>query len=583
MKKKVVIVGGVAGGASTAARLRRIDEEVEIVMFEKGEYISFANCGLPYHIGGVIEKREKLLIQTPEAMGARFRIDVRVKNEVTAIDREKKEVIVKDIKNNKSYRESYDYLILSPGAEPIKPPLPGLDGDNVFTLRNIPDMDSIIHYIDKNKVERAVVVGAGYIGLKMAENMKEKGMAVSLVEMADQVLTPLDYEMAALVHNELRKKGIKLHLKDGITGIVNENNETEVVLQSEKKISTDLVILAIGVRPSAKLADEAGLALGKTGGIKVNEYLQTSDENIYALGDAIEVTDLVTGEPALIPLAGPANKQGRIVANNISGKKETYKGTQGTAIAKVFDLTAGSTGSNEKRLHSLGIDYKVSYTTSRNHAGYYPGAAPMTVKTIFTPDDGRLLGAQVVGHDGVDKRLDLFAVAVRQGMNVFDLQEMELSYAPPFGSAKDPVNMAGFVAGNILNGMMEPIRWQELDDIDEDAVLLDVREEVENKLGRIEGSLNIPLNSLRDRLDELDKDKEIIVYCAVGLRGYLGCRILMEHGFKKVKNLVGGYRLYSTIEHDQKKIIEGPNYEEFTSISNPEEGKKVGKKLVKEE
>lgn len=580
MSKKIVIVGGVAGGASTAARLRRLDEEAEIVVFEKGEYISFANCGLPYHIGEVIEDRERLLVQTPESMKARFNISCKIKNEVIAIDRERKEVRVKDLEKDKTFSESYDYLILSPGASPIKPPLEGINNPNVFTLRNIPDTDEIKEFIDKRKPERAVVVGGGFIGLEMVENLHARGIDVSLVEMADQVLPPIDYEMAAMVHNHLRMKGIHLYLGDGVAGIKEENDGTKVILQSGTGIDTDMVILAIGVRPETKLAEEAGLEIGSTGGIKVNEYLQTSDENIYALGDAIEVTDYVTGEPALIPLAGPANKQGRIVANNIAGRKEKYQGTQGTSIAKIFDLAVGSTGVNEKRLKKAGLDYQVSYTNSNNHAGYYPGAKPMFIKILFTPDEGKLLGAQIVGHEGVDKRIDVFATAIRQGLTVFDLQELELAYAPPFGSAKDPVNMAGFTAGNILKGIVKPIQWHEIDDLDQDTIILDVRQEIETKLGKIEGSINIPLNSLRDRLAELDKDKEIVVYCAIGLRGYIACRILMQNGFEKVKNLAGGYKLYKAVQDDRNQVIEGPEQEELTSASNPEKGQIVGEKVA---
>ncbi|WP_018248067.1 CoA-disulfide reductase [Orenia marismortui] len=582
MGKKVLIVGGVAGGASTAARLRRVDEEAEIIIFEKGEHISFANCGLPYHIGEVIKERDKLLVQTPEAMEARFDIDVRVMNEVLDIDKEKKEVKVKDWTKNEVYTESYDALVLSPGADPIKPPLPGIDGKNIFTLRNIPDTDKIKGFVDNNNPERAVVVGAGYIGVEMAENLHHRGVDVSVVELAPQVLGPIDADMAAMVHNHMRSKGINLHLSDGVKAFREEGNKTIVELQSGEEIETDLVVMSIGVKPSTKLAKEAGLELGKTGAIKVNDYLQTSDENIYAIGDAIEVTDFVTKQPAHIPLAGPANKQGRIVANNLVGNKEKFIGTQGTAIAKVFDLTVAATGNNEKQLKKAGIDYEVSYTNSKNHAGYYPGAIPMTIKIIFTPDEGKILGAQAVGYDGVDKRIDVLATTIRFEKTVFDLQEIELAYAPPFGSAKDPVNMAGFAAGNILKGKVDVIHWHEIEDLSEDAIILDVREEVEVQLGKIEGSINIPVNSLRDRLDELDKNKEIVIYCAVGLRGYIGARILMQHGFNKVKNLSGGYKLYKEIKNDKEAVIDDcntPDYQKMTTASNPEEGQIVGKQL----
>ncbi len=576
MSNKVVIVGGVAGGASTAARLRRLDEDAEIVMFEKGDYISFANCGLPYHIGEIIEERSKLLVQTPESMKARFNISVQVKKEVVSIDRVNKQVTVEDLETGNTFQESYDKLVLSPGAEPFKPPIEGINNDNVFTLRTIPDTDRIKGFVDNEKPEKAVVIGGGYIGLEMAHNLAERGVEVSLVEMLDQVLNPIDYEMASLVHNHLRSKGIKLYLGDGVSSINKKNEATYVTLQSGKKINTELIIMSIGVKPSVDLAKEAGLEIGKSGGIHVNEYLQTNDENIYAIGDAIEVEDFVNGDPAVIPLAGPANKQGRIVAGNIVGRKEKYRSTQGTAIAKVFDMTVATTGNNEKQLKKSGIDYLVSYTNSNNHAGYYPGAKPMFIKIIFRPENGKLIGAQVVGYDGVDKRVDIFATAVRHEMTVFDLQELELAYAPPYGSAKDPVNMAGYVAGNILNGLVEPIQWNEIDGLGNNAILLDVREPVEVGFGKIANSINIPLNSLRERIEELDKDKEILVYCAVGLRGYIACRILTEKGFKNVKNLAGGYKLYSAVQDDKNSVIEDIDHERLSNISNPEDGEAIG-------
>lgn len=579
MSNKVVIVGGVAGGASTAARLRRLDEDAEIVMFEKGDYISFANCGLPYHIGEIIEERSKLLVQTPESMKARFNISVQVKKEVVSIDRENKEVTVKDLESGSTFQEKYDKLVLSPGAEPFKPPIEGINNDNVFTLRTIPDTDRIKGYVDNEKPDKAVVIGGGYIGLEMAHNLAERGVEVSLVEMLDQVLNPIDYEMASMVHNHLRSKGIKLYLGDGVSSINRKNKETYVTLQSGKQIDTDMIIMSIGVKPSVQLAKEAGLEIGSSGGIKVNEYLQTNDKNIYAIGDAIEVEDFVNGNPAVIPLAGPANKQGRIVAGNIIGRKEKYRATQGTAIAKVFDMTVATTGNNEKQLKKSGIDYLVSYTNSNNHAGYYPGAKPMFIKIIFTPDSGKLIGAQIVGYDGVDKRVDIFATAVRQDMTVFDLQELELAYAPPYGSAKDPVNMAGYVAGNILKGLVESIQWNEVDSIENNTILLDVREPVEVGFGKIADSINIPLNSLRERMGELDKDKEIAVYCAVGLRGYIACRILTGHGFKNVKNLAGGYKLYSAVQDDKNTVIEDIDHEKLSNISNPEDGEAFGEEL----
>ncbi|MCK8817568.1 CoA-disulfide reductase [Natroniella sulfidigena] len=581
MDKKILIVGGVAGGASTAARLRRLDEEAEIIIFEKGEHISFANCGLPYHIGEVIEERDKLLLQTPEAMAARFNIDVRVKNEVLSIDREKKEVRVRDRQKREEYQESYDCLVLSPGANPIQPPLPGIDGENIFTLRDISDTDRIKEFIDMNNPERAVVVGAGYIGLEMAENLHERGVDVSVVELAPQVLGSLDTEMAAQLHNHMRAKDINLYLSDKVNSFREEGAKQVVTLASGKELEADLVMLAMGVNPNVKLAKEAGLELGQTGAIKVDEYLQTSDQSIYAIGDAIEVVDYVSKEAAHIPLAGPANKQGRIVAGNIVGEKKKFRGTQGTSIAKAFDLTVAATGNNEKQLKQAGIDYQVSYTTSQSHAGYYPGSFPMTIKIIYTPQEGKLLGAQILGYKGVDKRIDLIAAAIKFGKTVFDLQELELAYAPPFGSAKDPVNMAGFTAGNILNGIVDVTYWHEIDELDDDTILLDVREEIEAQVGKIEGSINIPLNSLRERIEELDKDKEIIVYCAVGLRGYIASRILTQHGFSKVKNLSGGYKLYKEVMTDKKELKTDYNRsesEEQSIVSNPKEGQAMAKK-----
>lgn len=584
MGNKILIVGGVAGGASTAARLRRMDEEAEIIIFEQGPHISFANCGLPYHIGEVIEEREQLLVQTPKAMEARFNIDVRVKNKVVEIDRDNQELEVKDLGSGETYREEYDYVVLSPGADPVKPPIPGVDGDRIFTLRNIPDTDEIKGYVDQHKPDSAVVVGGGYIGVEMAENLHERGLDVSIVELAPQVLGPLDREMAAQVQNHLRMKGIDLYLDNGVAGFADQEGRKKVELSDGSELTTDLVIMAVGVSPNTELAQKAGLEIGETGGIKVNDYSQTSDPNIYAIGDAIEVTDAVTGNPAHIPLAGPANKQGRIVANNLTGAKEEFKGSQGTAIAKVFDLTVAGTGNNEKQLTEANIAYEVSYINKKNHAGYYPGAVPMTLKILFTPDEGRLLGAQIIGYDGVDKRIDVLATAIRFEKTVFDLQDLDLAYAPPFGSAKDPVNMAGFAAGNILNDKVDIIHWHQIDGLADDAILLDVREEVEVKLGQIDGSVNIPLNSLRDRLEELDKSKEVVVYCAVGLRGYIGARILMQHGFENVKNLAGGYKLYSEVQKDQQEIVDElttPEGERLTSISNPEEGQQAEEEIEK--
>lgn len=584
MSDKILIVGGVAGGASTAARLRRMKEEAEIIMFEKGEYISFANCGLPYYIGGTIEEREKLLVQTPGRMGARFDMDIRVQNEVIDIDPKKQRIEVKDIKSGEIYTEDYDYLVLSPGAEPIEPPIPGIKNDKIFTLRDIPDTDEIKGYLEEEQPQKAVVVGGGFIGLEMTENLHDQGVEVSLVEMADQVMGPIDYEMAAIAQNHMRDKGINLQLEDGVSAFEDKDDIVEVVLESGKRLEADMIILAIGVQPNTELAKKAGLEIGETGAILVDEYLQTSEENIYALGDAIEVKDQVTGVKTHIPLAGPANKQGRIVANNLAGREEKYTGTQGTSVAKVFDLTVAATGKNEKSLEQEGIDYETSFIVSRSHAGYYPGAFPMTIKTLFKPDTGKLLGAQIVGRDGVDKRIDVIATSLRFEKTIFDLQELELAYAPPYSSAKDPVNMAGFAAGNIVNGLTDVIHWSELDEINwQEAVLVDNRTAKENKMGAIEvteNRLNIPLNELRERLDELPTDKEIIVYCGSGLRSYIATRILLQNGFDKLRNLSGGYRLYKAVQQDKearsKGGLEAKDRVEHGQIATDKTGEPLG-------
>lgn len=551
MANKILIVGGVAGGASTAARLRRIDESTEIIMFEKGDYISFANCGLPYYIGETIEERDSLLLQTPEAMKARFNIDVRVKNEVLKIDKDKKEVEVKDHGTGKTYTESYDYLVLSPGSSPLTPPIPGINSPNIFTLWNIPDTDKIKDYVDNKKPKRAAVIGGGFIGIEMAENLHDRGLDVSIIEMADQVMAPLDFEMAQMVHQHLSSKDVHLYLKDGVKGFEYKNGVTTVTLQSGKTIDADIVLLSIGVRPQSKLAKDAGLEINQRGGIVVDNTMKTSDDSIYALGDAVEVTDFMNNFKTMIPLAGPANKQGRIVANVLGGRQEVYKGTQGTSIAKVFDLTVASTGHNEKMLKrnnlEYGKDYQAFIIHSKSHAGYYPGAIPMAIKLIFTLE-GKILGAQIVGYDGVDKRIDVIATAIRFGGTIYDLKELELAYAPPFSSAKDPVNMIGFTAENILNGDMDVIHWHEIDKLDRDeSIIVDVREPIEREMGYIEGSINIPVNQLRSRMSELDKNKLIIIYCAVGLRGYIAARVLMQNGFTNVKNLSGGYVTYSCV------------------------------------
>lgn len=546
MNKKVVIVGGVAGGASAAARLRRMDENAEIILFEKGEHISFANCGLPYYIGEVIRDKDKLLVQTPEKMRERFKIDVRVNSEVTKINTEEKTIEVYSSAENRTYTESYDKLILSPGAEPIKPKLPGIDSKRIFTLRNIPDTYRIKDYVDKMNPRRAIVVGAGFIGLEVAENLHMRGVKVTVVELADHVIGPLDYDMAALVHQHMKTKDVEFYLKDAVEAFENDDASISVKLSSGRSLKADMVIMGIGVRPEARLAAEAGLKLGKTGGIYVNEYMQTSNEDIYAVGDAVEIKDFVSGNEALIPLAGPANKQGRIAANNICGLKEKFEGTQGTSIVKIFDITVAVTGNNERILKKNGIAYEKSFTHSASHAGYYPGAIPMSIKLLFGKEDGRLLGAQIVGYEGVDKRMDVLSTAMRAGMTVYDLEKLELSYAPPYSSAKDPVNIAGYTASNILKKDCGIFHWDEVGTIDpQKGILVDVRAPEEFKLGTIKGAVNIPVDNLRERLDVIPKDKEVFIFCQVGLRGYLACRILMQKGYTNVRNLSGGYKTYS--------------------------------------
>ena len=546
-KKRVLIVGGVAGGASAAARLRRLDENVEIVLFERGEYISFANCGLPYHIGNVITDRKRLLVQTPEKMNERFEIDVRIQSEVTSVDREKNQVRVRDRRNDTDYTERYDALILSPGAEPFCPPIAGADSDRVYTLRNIPDMDRIKKYVDESKPKHAVVVGGGYIGLEMAEALIERGLKVSLVELEPQVMGTVDPEMATPLHQELMLNGVDLELNNSVTEIIPADSDLTVQLSNGQALKTDLVIMAVGVRPESALAKEAGLELGARGGIKVNEHMQTSDSNIYAVGDAVEVTDFIGGFETLIPLAGPANRQGRIAADNICGKKSVYRQTQGTAICKVFNLAVATTGMNEKNLKRNKINYEKIYVHPANHAGYYPGAVQMSLKLLFDPENGKILGSQAVGADGVDKRIDVIAVSMRAGLTVQQLQDLELCYAPPYGSAKDPVNYAGFVASNVMAGDAAICHVEDVHNPAPNQMLLDVRTPGEIQAGTIPGALNIPLDDLRSRLSELPKDKELLAFCQVGLRGYLACRILTQHGFK-CRNLTGGYKTYCAAE-----------------------------------
>ncbi|HUT47040.1 MAG TPA: CoA-disulfide reductase [Sedimentisphaerales bacterium] len=543
MAKRILIVGGVAGGASAAARLRRLDETAEIIMFERGNYISFANCGLPYYIGGTIKNRDDLLLQTPESFKQRFNIDVRVKSEVVKINRQKKTVDVIELSTGRKYTEEYDRLILSPGAEPVRPGIDGIDSDRVFTLRNIADMDRIDEFIKTKNAKKAVVAGAGYIGLEMAENLHGRGLSVQVVEMLDQVMPGLDKEMAMFLHGHLKERGVGLQLGDGVSSLHQTSSSLRVKLKSGKELDCDFAMLTVGVRPEVKLAEEAGLEIGSRAGIKVNEHLQTSDPDIYAIGDAVEVRDFVLGKAALIPLAGPANKQGRMAADNICGRKRTYDGTQGTAILKVFDLTAAMTGASEKVLSKTNIEYEKLYLHQANHAGYYPGAKPMHIKLLFGKPEGKVLGAQIVGADGVDKRIDVFAVAIRAGMTVFDLQELELAYAPPYASGKDPVNIAGFAAANILDGTVEIKHFTELQ---KDDFILDVRTPGEFARGSVPNAMNIPVDDLRGRLDELPKDRIIHLYCAVGLRSYIACRILEQNGFD-ARNLPGGYITYRAV------------------------------------
>ncbi len=544
---KVLVVGGVAGGASAAARLRRLDEQAEIILFERGEYISFANCGLPYYIGGEITERSALTLQTPESFRARFRVDVRVQNEVTGIDVIGKYVTVKNLKTGQPYTEAYDKLVLSPGAEPIRPPFEGASGDKVFTLRNIPDTYRIKDYIDTHKPKTAVVVGGGYIGVEMAENLTHAGVKVTIVEYADHVIAPLDYEMACDVHNHLREKGVTLMLGKGVTAIADAGKTLKISL-NDGELYADMAVLSVGVSPESGIAKAAGLSVNARGAILVNEHMQTSNPDIYAVGDAVEISDLVTGQAGYIPLAGPANKQGRIAADNIAGIGSVYRGTQGTGILKCFDLTVGTTGITEQRAKQLGLDYEKSYTYSASHASYYPGAVNMSVKLTYENGSGRILGAQIVGYDGVDKRIDVIATAMRAGLTVNDLTELELAYAPPFSSAKDPVNMAGFVVQNVMQGRVKLFHWHDVERLQKepDVTLLDVRTKEEYRNGHTDGFVNIPLDELRDRIGELDVAKPVYVTCQVGLRGYYACRILSQQGFNCF-NLSGGYRLYNSV------------------------------------
>jgi NADPH-dependent 2,4-dienoyl-CoA reductase/sulfur reductase-like enzyme/rhodanese-related sulfurtransferase len=549
---KLLVIGGVAGGASFAARARRLSEEATIIMVERGPYVSFANCGLPYHIGGEIPDRRKLLVQTPERLRATLNIDVRTNTEAVRIDRSRREVELRDLLSGRTCRESYDKLVLAPGAAPLRPPIPGIDRDGHFALRNIPDLEAIMAWIETRSARRAVVVGAGYIGLETAEQLCVRGLEVSVAEALPQVMAPLDPEMAAYLHEELRAHGVTLHLGDPVKSFDEPSGSESaaasiVTLQSGTRLPADVVILGLGVRPETALAREAGLQIGEAGGIRVDAQMRTSDPDIFAVGDAVEVRDAVTGQWTVIPLAGPANRQGRIAADAIFGIPSQYKATQGTAIIRVFGLTAGCTGANAKSLTRAGLDFETVYLHPNSHAGYYPGAKPMAIKLLFCPKSGKVLGTQVVGPDGVDKRIDVFATALRAGMTVDDLADLELAYAPPFGSAKDPVNLAGMIAQNVMAGRMGVAQWSEVKAGADGGrfVLLDVREKAEVEAGRIPGSIHIPLGELRARLGELPRDREIIVHCQSGQRSYFASRILAQRGFR-VRNLTGSYKTWKT-------------------------------------
>jgi NADPH-dependent 2,4-dienoyl-CoA reductase/sulfur reductase-like enzyme/rhodanese-related sulfurtransferase len=549
---RLVIIGGVAGGASAAARARRLSEEAEIIVLERGPHVSFANCGLPYFVGGEIVNEEDLLVQTPKSLHSRFNLDVRVNSEVVSIDREAKVVNVRELANDREYTLPYDALVISTGAAPLTPPIPGIEREGHFTVRNVPDVVRIKSWLSESEGTRALVVGGGYIGLEMAEQLvRHGGVSVSLVEALPQVMAPLDPEMAAWLHLELKQHGVELCTGSAVAAFEAPSDAESarasiVVLKDGRRLPADVVILGMGVKPESALAKAAGLEIGERGGIRVNERMQTSDSAIYAVGDVVEVRDVITGAWSLIPLAGPANRQGRIAADNIMGRSASYHGTQGTAVLRLFGLTAGCTGANEKALRAAGIACEVLHLHPASHAGYYPGAEPIALKVLFAPDTGKLLGAQAVGRDGVDKRLDVFATALKAGMNMNDLAELELAYAPPFGSAKDPVNLAGMAAQNVLAGDVALAQWHEIATLDPAKTLvLDVRRADERAKGHIPGSMHIPLDELRGRLSELPKDKEIIASCQSGQRSYFACRLLAQHGFK-VRNLAGSWRTFST-------------------------------------
>jgi NADPH-dependent 2,4-dienoyl-CoA reductase/sulfur reductase-like enzyme/rhodanese-related sulfurtransferase len=545
-KQRILIIGGVAGGASCAARTRRQSESAEIIIFDRGPFVSFANCGLPYYVGDVITDEKKLLVANTELFKHRFNIEVRLENEVLEIDRDAREISVKDLNSGQVYRERYDALVLAPGASPLRPPLPGIDLPGIFALRTIPDSRRIREWIVERQVQQAVIVGGGFIGLEMAENLVKRGIAVTLLEMLPQVMPPLDPEMVTPVHDRLTANGVQLRLGDGVTGFEQTREGTLIVsTKSGEKHPADLVILGIGVRPETKLAKDAGLEIGDRGGIRVNEQMRTNDEHIWAVGDAVEVRDWVTGEWILIPLAGPANRQGRVAADAICGRDTTFRGVQGTTVCGVFGLIIATTGASEKTLKRVGMAYEKVYLHPGHHVGYYPGAKPIDMKLLFSPQDGRILGAQAVGEEGVEKRMDVIAMALQNRATVFDLEEAELCYAPQFGAAKDPVNLAGMVAANMLRGDAPIIHWDKL--AEDEALLLDVREIGEFEAGHVEGALNIPLTQLRDRVHELPKDQKIAVYCQVGQRAYYATRALRLQGFD-AHNLTGGFKTYKAVQ-----------------------------------
>lgn len=538
---RLIIIGGVAGGMSAATRARRLDEGADIIVFEKGPDVSFANCGLPYFIGGAIEERDRLLVVTPERLRTRFKLDVRTRSEVTAIDRVRRQVTVRDLEAGRTYTETYDKLILAPGAEPVRPPIPGIADPEVYTLRNLQDMDRI-HAAAETAVgeRRALVIGGGFIGLEMAENLTLRGFRVAIAEMLPQVMPPLDAEMVAPVHRHLAEKGVALFLSNAVQSIERRGASLRATLRDGSVLECEFIVLSVGIRPNTALARQAGLEIGETGGIRVDEHMRTSDPDIYAVGDAVESIDYVTRRPVLVPLAGPANRQGRIAADNVCGREAMFRGVQGTAIVKVFDLVVANTGASEKTLARLGIPYQKVYVHPGSHAGYYPGAGDLTLKLLFSPEDGCVLGAQAVGSLGVDKRIDVLATAIQAHMSVFDLEEAELAYAPPYGAAKDAVNMAAFVAANALRGDVDVVH---ADAVPEDMVLLDVRTPGEFAAGHVPGALNIPVDDLRGRLAEVPRGKALAVYCGVGLRAYVACRILDQEGFKTA-NLSGGFRTW---------------------------------------